>query len=55
MIHKNEILEHLSKIFYETQMLSNDSPVTKELMTIETSACRLHEKLRNSLVEMVDK
>ena len=45
-IDKDEVLESLAKIFYETQMYSNDSPVTKELVEIENSASKIYETLK---------
>lgn len=49
VIHKDEILESLAKIFYDTQMLSNDSPVTKELVGIENNASKIHDDLKGVL------
>lgn len=55
VIKKNEILENLSKIFYETQMISNDSPMTKELMNVENCANNLQEKLHTALSHLMER
>ena len=46
VINKDDVLESLAKIFYETQMLSNDSPITKELVGVESAASKIHEDLK---------
>ena len=52
VINKDEVLESLAKIFYETQMLSNDSPITKELVAIENAASKIHQDLKACLISM---
>ena len=49
VISKDDILESMSKIFYETQMLSNNSPVTSELVAIENSASSIQKDLKDVL------
>ena len=52
VINKDEVLESLAKIFYETQMLSNDSPITKELVGIENAASKIHQDLKACLISL---
>ena len=51
-INKDEVLESLAKIFNETQMLSNDSPITKELIAIENSASKINQDIKACLVAL---
>lgn len=45
VINKDQILENLSSIIYETQILSNDSPITKDLIEIESQASKINNQL----------
>lgn len=51
-INKDEVLESLAKIFNETQMLANDSPITKELVAIENSASKINQDLKACLMAL---
>ena len=51
VISKNQILQDLSKVFYETQMLSNDSPMTKTLISIEQSGNKIKDTLNSVITQ----
>jgi hypothetical protein len=45
VINKDQMIEKLAEIFYQTQMLSNDSPLTKDLVGVENSASKIYSDL----------
>jgi len=49
VINKDILLEKLAEIFHQTKMLSNDSPVTNELVTIQNSINSVNVKLEKTM------
>lgn len=48
VIRKDEVLETLSTIFYETKMLTNESPITQGLLGLEEYASKIQQKLEEA-------
>ena len=51
ILNKDDILQSMSEIFYQTQMLSNNSPIIKELVSMDTIITQLTKNISDFKVD----